>query len=66
MSADKLVMMANQMAANNEVFGEAAAIANLREHIHSFWTPVMIAELTGDPAAMARLNPLVVAALSGS
>jgi formate dehydrogenase subunit delta len=38
---EKLVMMANQIARNMAVRGEAAAVAGVADHISRYWDPRM-------------------------
>lgn len=64
---DKLVMMANQIARNLAVQGEAKAVAGTADHIARFWDPRMRAAIIahaaecGDdlvPAARAAVRSL--------
>lgn len=41
MNIDKLIRMANQIAAFFRAYPEAEAVAGIRDHIMSFWTPRM-------------------------
>ena len=65
-SNDTLVRMANQIADFFVPYSDEEAIAGIREHIRSFWTPAMRAELMAyfDSGA-AGLKPRVVIALEG-
>jgi hypothetical protein len=45
MITDKLVMMANQIAANNNYLADDAAAKTVATHIKQFWTPQMRQEL---------------------
>ena len=45
MITDKLVMMANQIAANNSYLTDGAAAKTVATHINQFWTPQMRQEL---------------------
>lgn len=64
MNTDKLVRMANQIAEFFNSYPGEEGIAGVREHIHAFWTPRMVAALqaraANDPAG---LQPMAVAAL---
>jgi formate dehydrogenase subunit delta len=56
-SAQKLVMMANQIAAFFASQGEAKAVPAIADHLKKFWDPEMrrrFLALTGDE----KLNPL--------
>ncbi len=66
MSAEKLVRMSNQIAAFFEPYPHEQAVAGVRDHLKSFWTPRMIEELRADieSGASARLDPLVVEAMA--
>ena len=57
-----LVRMANQIAANLAVQGEAEAIAQTAEHIARYWDPRMRAAI--DQADPAGLSPIARAALA--
>ncbi len=46
MEDDKLVFMANQIAAYFKAYPEPDAIAGVSDHIKSFWTPGMRRSLT--------------------
>jgi hypothetical protein len=69
---DKLVMMANQIAANNRHLSNDAAAARVATHPSQFWTPQMRAELEQVAESTAAeagcvddpLNPVVRLALS--
>ena len=41
MEAEKLIAMANQIAAYFKVYPEADAVTGVRDHIVAFWTPGM-------------------------
>jgi formate dehydrogenase subunit delta len=66
MRAEKLAMMANQIARNLAVQGEARAIAGTADHIRRFWDPRMRAAIiayaegggTLDPAAREAVKAL--------
>ncbi len=60
---DKLVMMANQIAAFFAAQGEARAVPAIAEHIQKFWDPVMRSKFLG-VAQDAELHPLVRKAVS--
>jgi formate dehydrogenase subunit delta len=65
--ADKLVRMANQIAAFFRSYPEEEAIAGIEKHVRAFWTPKMIAHLTDAlPEQGARVDGLVVRALTGA
>lgn len=67
-TVERLVRMANQIALNLQVHGEADAIAEMAQHIRDFWDPRMRAMIcayaadSGDElapiarAAVVRLN----------
>ncbi|MDX2257928.1 MAG: formate dehydrogenase subunit delta [Hyphomicrobiaceae bacterium] len=64
-SADKLVMMANQIARNLAVYGEAKAAAGTAEHIAKFWDPRMRAGIAARLAAGgAGLDPVARRAIA--
>lgn len=60
MNIDKLIRMANQIAAFFRAYPEAEAIAGIRDHIMSFWTPRMretlLAHLEKDGAGLDGLT----------
>lgn len=64
MNTEKLVRMANQIAEFFNSYPGEEGVAGVRDHIHAFWTPRMVAALqeraAHDPAG---LLPLAVAAL---
>jgi formate dehydrogenase subunit delta len=65
---DKLVMMANQIAANARGLPHDAAVARVEGHLKQFWTPQMrreLAALATEPvdATADPLQPLVREAL---
>jgi formate dehydrogenase subunit delta len=63
---EKLVRMANQIADFFVPYSEQEAVAGVREHIRSFWTPRMREELLAFADAGGKgLKPPVVAALAG-
>lgn len=63
MSPEKLQRMANDIARNLAALGDDAPAA-IAEHLRSFWTPRMRAELRALVEAGAEgLEPLVVAAI---
>jgi formate dehydrogenase subunit delta len=63
MSADKIVRMANQIAAFMASKPEAEALAGLANHINDFWEPRMRAQLFAVlDAGGAGLHPLVLRA----
>lgn len=65
MRAEKLAMMANQIATFFDAQGEAGAPAAVADHLRKFWDPVMRAELA---ALVGRgdgtLKPTVVKAVA--
>lgn len=63
---DKLVRMANQIAAFFRSYPDDQARAGVHDHLASFWTPKMRARLDARIAAgdVTGLDPLVIAALS--
>ena len=61
--ADKLVMMANQIARNLAVHGEEAAIAATADHIRRFWDPRMRAGIVAYVAGGGTLSPIADAAV---
>ncbi len=64
MKAEKLVMMANQIAAFFGAQGEERAVPQIASHIEKFWDPRMRREITAHVAASgAGLNPLARAAI---
>ena len=63
---EKLVRMANQIADFFTPYSEAEAVAGVREHIRSFWTPGMRRELVAYADAGGKgLKPPVIAAIDG-
>jgi formate dehydrogenase subunit delta len=63
MKAEKLVMMANQIAAFFRAQGMGAAPEGVADHLRKFWDPVMRAELAQLASqADQRLDPVVVKA----
>lgn len=65
--ADKLVRMANQIAAFFRSYPEEEAVAGIDKHIRAFWTPKMIAHLEAAvPEQGERVDALVVRALTGA
>lgn len=64
--ADKLVMMANQIAKNLAIQGEEAAIAMTADHIRKFWDPRMRAMIAKRMAEGGQgLEPIAKKALEG-
>jgi formate dehydrogenase subunit delta len=61
--AEKLAMMANQIARNMAVRGEEAAIAATADHIRRFWDPRMRAGIAAHLAAGGGLEPIAEAAV---
>lgn len=60
---DRLVRMANQIAAFFRSYPEEEAVAGIHKHIVAFWTPKMRANLRDYmPEAGDRLDALVVRA----
>lgn len=63
--SEKLVMMANQIARNLAIRGEAEAVAETADHIARFWDPRMRATILAYAATDgAALNPIAAAALA--
>ena len=61
---DKLVRMANQIAAFFRSYPEEEAVAGINKHLHSFWSPKMLRSLIAyAPEAGGRLDSLVIQAL---
>ncbi len=66
MDAAHLATMANQIARNFAVQGDAAAIAATVEHITDFWEPRMKAALfASDQTALSPIARAAVARLAG-
>ena len=64
MRTEKLIMMANQIAAFFAAQGEARAIPQIANHIEKFWDPRMRREITAHVASSgAGLDPLALAAV---
>lgn len=64
MNIDKLIRMANQIAAFFRAYPEAEAVAGIRDHIMSFWTPRMRETLLAHAEKDgAGLDPLAEKAL---
>lgn len=62
--AEKLVMMANQIARNLAIQGEDLAIEATADHIQKFWDPRMRAMIAKHVAAGGKgLEPIAVRAL---
>jgi formate dehydrogenase subunit delta len=61
-TGDKLVMMANQIAAAFAAQGEARAVPAIADHIQKFWDPVMRGKFLSI-ADGAKLHPLLRSAL---
>jgi formate dehydrogenase subunit delta len=65
MQPDKLVMMANQIAAFFAAQGEARAVPQIASHIQQFWDPRMRREILAHiEDGGAGLSPLARSALS--
>jgi formate dehydrogenase subunit delta len=64
MKTEKLVMMANQIAAFFAAQGDERAVPQIASHIEKFWDPRMRSEISAHVAASgAGLTPLARAAL---
>jgi formate dehydrogenase subunit delta len=64
MQIEKLVMMANQIAAFFAAQGEARAVPQIAKHIENFWDPRMRSAIVAHAAASgAGLRPLTLAAV---
>lgn len=64
MRVEKLVMMANQIAAFFAAQGEARAVPQIASHIEKFWDPRMRAQIFAHVAASGSgLSPLALAAI---
>ena len=65
MQAEKLTMMANQIAAFFKAQGEAAAPAAIADHLKKFWDPGMRADIVAhlDNGGVG-LDPLVRSAVA--
>jgi formate dehydrogenase subunit delta len=64
MQPDKLVMMANQIAAFFATQGEARAVPQIADHIEKFWDPRMRRQIATHVArGGAGLSPLALAAI---
>lgn len=62
--ADKLVMMANQIARNLAIQGEDRAVEATADHIQKFWNPRMRAMIAKHAAAGGKgLDPLAARAI---
>ncbi len=61
--ADKLVMMANQIARNLAVQGPERATAATADHIRRFWDPRMRATIAAHVARGGALDPIARAAV---
>ena len=61
--AEKLVMMANQIARNLAVQGEEAAIAATADHLRRFWDPRMRAAIIAYVAEGGGSSPIADAAV---
>ena len=67
MSDDKLIRMANDIAVFFTPYDDAEALAGIRKHIKSFWTPKMRAAMAEHIAqGAADLHPRVVMAFEPS
>lgn len=65
MNNEKLVSMANQIAAFFNAYPEADAVVGLRDHIRLFWTPRMRRKLdTRIKGSTNGIDPLVLRALA--
>lgn len=65
MLIDSLIRMGQQIARNNAALPREQAVARIAGHLRSFWTPAMIAEMSGYAAGHSdELDPLLVDALS--
>ena len=65
MQAEKLTMMANQIAAFFKAQGEAAAPAAIADHLKKFWDPGMRADIVAHlDNGGAGLDPLVRSAVA--
>ncbi|MEX6724809.1 formate dehydrogenase subunit delta [Parapedomonas caeni] len=62
MDNERLIRMANQIARNLAVRGEAAAAAATADHIRQFWDPRMRAALLA--VDRAALSPIAAAAVT--
>jgi formate dehydrogenase subunit delta len=62
-TGDKLVMMANQIAAAFAAQGEARAVPAIADHIRKFWDPAMRGKFL-TMADDAKLHPLVRKAMA--
>ena len=64
MQVEKLISMSSQIAAFFRSYPREEAVASVRKHVVSFWTPAMLEQLearaVSDPAGM---DPLVAAAM---
>ncbi|MFO1143561.1 MAG: formate dehydrogenase subunit delta [Amaricoccus sp.] len=61
--ADKLALMANQIARNLAVQGDARAIDATADHIARFWDPRMRAAIAAYVAGGGALSPIAHAAV---
>jgi formate dehydrogenase subunit delta len=61
--AEKLVRMAGEIADFFGPYPEAEAVKGIHEHIRSFWTPAMRAELRSFVEAGGAVPPRVAAAM---
>jgi formate dehydrogenase subunit delta len=52
---DHLVTMANQIARNFAIRGEAAAAEATAEHVRLFWAPQMIVDVSPDDAGLVPI-----------
>lgn len=60
MDNEKMVRMANQVAAYFEVYPEERAWEGVRDHIRNFWPPIMRTQLVAyNVSDGAGLHPLV-------
>ena len=61
--AEKLVMMANQIARNLAVRGEDEAVAATADHLRRFWDPRMRAAIVAHVEKGGALEPIAMAAV---
>jgi len=65
MQTDKLVMMANQIAAFFAAQGEARAVPKIAAHIEQFWDPRMRRQILAHVGQCGGgLSPLALAAIA--
>lgn len=64
MRIETLTRMAQQIALNNEGASDAEAIVRVANHLHAFWTPAMVDELSDFAREHPdELDPVVIGAL---